>query len=698
MLFNQSKSIRYIVFSCLFSASGYADQPLQIDELNVYGKHDNIQQDHLDDSFFEPFTRDKIVGEDLRNEMVTDVKSALREVANVSVTDSGAFSKNVEIRGLSGDRITYIVDDVAIGNQGMTHAGGGEINLLDVGRVESIEVIKGSPSVIYSPGATGGVVSVTTTTIETESHIAGAVELSYDEGYEKNREAARISVGHNGLGLSVTGSRIRAEDYKIENQEKLDAIILRTNVLDERLGTDAEITDLGFGSESTSIQLKYQIDPLQHIRLQHSEYDAEDISFTHGSATARVFHYDELSRRANKITYYREDRGNSKTSISLYNQILIKDIQQGAAINRTQLDSQGFNLKTSRYFYNSVLHLGIEAVFDDAETNTFSEQVYYAAYASYDLSYSDQLTYTAGLRANRWEVEQNLKPGQNPSLVGGLVGISGQLDPQEEDAFTYALGVIYSANDSNNFSANYSHTHRYPTLMERFAFDVFVGGGVDLEAETADNIELGWKYNNGHWYAAAAIFYSRFDNFINATEVRTLTDESALITCINQGDCNPATGDYDDRDPDFFDIKVFYGNAGQVDNRGIEFSLKKIINGKMEMGFSFGLNEFSAEEAEFISDSRPLEFKGYYKHYFSELPGSPWVKTKARYVTDEPSVKQREGFDPFLVADLYIGGEYKNIGYSIGIRNLFNRVYHEPYTALDGIKRSFLASIRYQYN
>ncbi|MCK5829344.1 MAG: hypothetical protein KAH20_03495 [Methylococcales bacterium] len=33
-------------------------------------------------------------------------------------------------------------------NQGTTHAGGGELNLLDIAGVDSIEVIKRSPSVI----------------------------------------------------------------------------------------------------------------------------------------------------------------------------------------------------------------------------------------------------------------------------------------------------------------------------------------------------------------------------------------------------------------------------------------------------------------------------------------------------------------------------------------------------------------------
>jgi hypothetical protein len=133
-------------------------------------------------------------------------------------------------------------------------------------------------------------------------------------------------------------------------------------------------------------------------------------------------------------------------------------------------------------------------------------------------------------------------------------------------------------------------------------------------------------------------------------------------------------------------------------NQGFEFSIKKIIDHQMEASFSFGLSEFSTHDDSFITDSRPLEFKGYYKKFFPTLPASPWIKLKARYVTDEPKVRQEEGFDPFLVADLYAGGAYKDLYFSAGIRNLFDKVYHEPYTALDGLERSFLVSFSYGFD
>lgn len=662
------------------------------ESITVHGKEGSRRLEHLDESFYEPFTREKLLGEELIKDVEPDIKSALKVLPNVSVVDSGAFIKRVEIRGLSGDRIVYLVDGLRIANQGLTHAGGGEINLTDISRVESIEVIKGSPSVIYAPGASGGVVSVKTRDITTEDHLGLHYTPSYDDGYEKTKHAINLSGAYGGLGLNATASNSDAKTYKVKNQDKLDQVILRTNVLDERLGTADEIQDLGYNDQSLGLGAKYRINSRHSVDAQHTDYQAEDISFTHGAVTSRVFHYDEYARKSNRAGYRFASPNGHEAGFDIYNQEIRKDIRLAGALDRTLLDSKGVNLQGKMYFDKSILRLGTEYVRDEAQTNTFSEQDYYAAYVNHEQTLSD-FTYNLGIRYNRWEVQQNLRPGQNESITQDLVGVSGKLEPQDEDAYTYAAGLSYSVNQANNLSFNYSRTHRYPTLMERFAFDVFVGGGLAIESESADNFEIGWKYNDGLWYGAAALFYSRFNNYIGTKEVRRIIDQTALIECINQGDCDPLTGDFDDRESDFFETKIQYVNFADVVNQGFEFSLKRIVDLDMESGFSLGLNDFDSDDPFATIDSRPLELKAYYKKHLPGLPASPWIKFNARYVTNEPSVEQKEGFSPFFVADLRFGVEYKDVQFNAGIRNLFNEVYHEPFSALDGLERTFFASL-----
>lgn len=389
--------------------------------------------------------------------MISDVKTALKDIANVAVTERGAFSKNIEIRGLSGDRITYLVDDVSIANQGLTHSGGGEINLLDIDTVKGINVIKGSPSVIYAPGATGGVVSIRSKGISSVEGFAGNVSAIYDSGYELDKESVTLQGRKQKLGAKVTLSRTHANTYNVRNQDKLDEVILRTNVLDERLGTADEIKDLGFSSESLTLRGDYQVNTEKRINIQHSHFEGNDISFTHGGSTSRVFHYDALTRESNKLGYHFKGEKGNLLNMSLYHQEIVKDIHDGTAINRTLLDSTGLVVKSKKHLGESILQWGAEFIRDDAETNTFSDQNYYAAYASYETTPSEKLILTVGARANHWKVKQHLKPGQNSTIQGALVGVSGQSAAQNEDALTYASGVIYSPNEQHNLSLNYSH-------------------------------------------------------------------------------------------------------------------------------------------------------------------------------------------------------------------------------------------------
>lgn len=686
----------FVVWQACAANALAAEQATQavtdLDAVEVLGEKENRQQQQLEESFFETFSRERLLGDDLRNESVPDVKSALKDVSNVAVTDSGAFSKKVEIRGLSGDRISYQMDDVRLDNQGLTHSGGGELNLIDIDNVDTIDVVKGSPSVIYAPGATGGVVNLSSKPVATNKHITGKAGVSYDSGYDKTRTSASLSTGRNGFGVRINASQTEANGYNVKDQARLDEVIERTNVLDERVGTDDEIKDLGYSSRNLGLQGRYELDTKRTIDFAHTTYQADDISFTHGASTSRVFHYDDYDRSANQLSYTQQHKGQDKTRFNVYQQRIEKNINQGLTKNTTQLDSMGASVRSQLSFDDKLLRVGGEYVHDEAETNTFSEQDYIAAYGNLEYIPNEKWTYTAGARLNHWEVEQRLRPGQNADVASGLVGVSGQLPPQDETALTYAAGVIYSVDDSNNISANFSHTHRHPSLMERFAFDAFVGGGLVLQSEKADNLEIGWKYAKDDVYASAAVFVSEFEDYIGTKETRKIKDQAALQECIAKGDCDPATGDYDDREADFFDTKVHYINVADVRNKGIELSVKKVVDKQMEAGVALGFNDFDNLD----NSSRPVELKAHYKKYL-DLPTDPWVKVKARYVTDTPAVKQQEGFEPFASVDVLTGGEYRKLKYNAGIRNLFDETYHEPYSALDGLERSISVGVEYDF-
>ncbi|MFQ5587714.1 MAG: TonB-dependent receptor [Nitrospiria bacterium] len=690
------------VFSVLCSGTAAGEEAVVLDKLEVEGEVETDRSaEDLEESFFQPFVREKVFSETIEAESIPDVKSALKEIPNVTIRELGAFTKTIEIRGLSGDRITTVYDGVRISNQGLTYTGGGDANLIDINTVDSIEVVKGSPAVIYDPGATGGVILVESKEIEKGDHLKLKYTFGYDDGLEKTRHATSLSGGYKRLGAALSYSRTDAEDYKVKNREKLQAVIDRSNAQGEgRTGAD-RLTDLGFNEETAGLKLGYQVVPDHRLSFQYSDYEAEDITFVIPSTIdPTLFHINQLTRETRQIRYRIEKLGFLKDMNLAYSDQELVRVEAAPSI----LESRSVSASGGILIHGTRLSIGGEFVNDEADTQVFSEQDYIAGYINAEHIQGDW-TWLGGVRVNRWDVQAKLKPGRDASIAGDLVGVSGSSRPKEETAYTYAAGWVYSLTENNNVSVNYSKTERFPSLFERFAFGNFSGGGLDLKSEAADNFEAAWKYYDGNFAVSVSLFYSDFDNFISTKNRRRIINQAALNQCIALGRCDPLTGDFDDREDEFFASDTRYFNVKRVVNRGFEVSLKKGREKAYEAGLSFGLSDFDVravheptEKNLVLNNTNPLEVNLHYKRYVTDWPSEPWVKLKGRVVTNTPSVQQADGFNPFFVADLFAGFQYpfrdkSKLRFNAGIRNLTDKVYHEPFSPLDGLKRTVFFNI-----
>ena len=244
------------------------------------------------------------------------------------------------------------------------------------------------------------------------------------------------------------------------------------------------------------------------------------------------------------------------------NQQIIRGTFQGIAIHETVLDSDSFQLKALTHWGEAVdITLGAEYTQEQADTRTRADQDYYAGYLNFDAIWGNW-SFSTGVRGNFWTAKQKLIDHRNRALTEELVGISGHIDAIEDQALTYAFGMIYSLTPSHNLSFNYSHTYRFPSLYERFAFDNFIGGGAALTAEKGHNFEWSWKYMDDPWFARASLFYSEFEDYLGTVPRRTLINPAGLQRCVERGRCDPQIGEYDDRENDFFFISGLFRKFG----------------------------------------------------------------------------------------------------------------------------------------
>ena len=139
--------------------------------------------------------------------VVTDL---LRTVPGLTVTRNGGFGavSGVSIRGASADQTLVLIDGVRI-NDPSAPAAGFDFGNLVAGQISRVEVVRGSPGVIWGSQAIGGVVNLLTAA-PTED---GRLTLRAEGGWRDTANLAADASGALGpVRASVGGSYLRTDN------------------------------------------------------------------------------------------------------------------------------------------------------------------------------------------------------------------------------------------------------------------------------------------------------------------------------------------------------------------------------------------------------------------------------------------------------------------------------------------------------
>lgn len=654
-----------------------------------------IEKQYQQEAFNKPYSKQFVSREKIQQEGLTDIKEAIRDIPGVSLTETGAFGKNVTIRGLTGQRVVNVVDGIKIANQGLDHSGAGEINVVDIQNVEQIEVVKGSPAVIYDPGASGGVIMVKTQAADMTPGIAVTQKLAYDEGYDKTTATTTINTATENIAARISYTQEKSEDYKVRGDVDKQYAINRSNALNA-VSNSITVKDLGYDAEALSAKLSAKFATDQQISLDYDEWIGKDIASAHGNTLedASVMLLARKERQSTGITYQKEQLG-------IFHDISVKLNQQQLMERATEdgyteyLDSKTLQLNGFIEKGDLQVSLGLEAVLDEAETAVYSEQDYFAGFANLEYDFG-QWTAFAGIRVNHWETRQKLLAGSNPEVAAQLIGISGITPRTDVFEPTWAVGAQYHLTDHQNISANISRTFRNPDLFERYTFNGFIGGGLALQPEEGHHAEISWKYLDDRWAFNASMFYSDFDQYIWTKTVRRIIDRPGLEYCIQIGKCDPSTGNYNDRETDFFSDTVKYYNANQVENWGMELSARYMQDAH-DFSISGSFNQIDADDPFVQSAAHPIDIHTHYKYTFENLALQPWLKFKLQTVFDEPHVEQKGGFEPYTTASIFAGIQHRYFNLNAGIRNLGNTTYRAAYSGLNGLERTYFINAEFKW-
>ncbi len=496
-------------------------------------------------------------GERLRNNASSTLGDTIEQQLGVHSSSFGNGVGQPVIRGLTGNRITILQNDLQTLDASSSSAD--HANSVESLLSEQIESIRGPASLLYGNNAIGGVVNIIDNRIPETINptIKSAVEIRHGTASDENVGILKLDGSllkntsdkkETGLswhidGLSRENNNRRIPDYALdieaiealehleeneEAEEEHEEEHLENNTKGYIANSHAKadqfsiggswIAEKGFlGFAFTRLNNNYGIPPGAH---HHEEHEDELILLEEEEE-----HEDEIIRI--DLTQSRSELKTAWELDSFFNQISAHIIHSKYEHTELEGDSAGTIYNNEGYdsrwtakhdgFSSGILGLQIgqrdfSAIGEEAfipESNIQTTGIF--TMESFDLQ---NITLEIGARLEHQDIDTGSSCNKNTH------------------SWSASIASIFPINESNRFSTSWSRGERSPsveeffsnidletcgqkaTLIQHASTQRFEVGDPQLKNEVSNNIEFGFYGENDTIYTELNVFYNAFDNYI----------------------------------------------------------------------------------------------------------------------------------------------------------------------------------------
>lgn len=264
----KTKSSLAMAVLCALSGKALAASPADIEHVTIFGNNQAVETTPgsgmvIDQAYLDDFA-------------ITDIMRVLTRVPGIYITEEDGYGlrPNIGMRGNSADRsekITVMEDGVLAAPA--PYASPAAYYFPTIGRMSSIEVLKGGSSVLYGPRTSGGVINLLTTPISDKSF---ATRLDVAMGSDAYRKAHVRASGTEGrIGALGEVYHYGADGFK-------------------QLPTGSET---GFSKTDVVTKIGFALDPDAHHYLEAKlKYSEETSDETYLGVTLEDFNSDPFGR------------------------------------------------------------------------------------------------------------------------------------------------------------------------------------------------------------------------------------------------------------------------------------------------------------------------------------------------------------------------------------------------------------------
>jgi Fe(3+) dicitrate transport protein len=674
-------------------ANDNADEASVIEQLTIFGGDQSVSNI--------PGSAHLLSQEDLEKFNYSDIMRTLTSVPGVYVLEEDGYGlrPNIGMRGTGqnrSDKVTIMEDNVLAAPA--PYSAPSAYYFPTAGRMQQVEVLKGTSSAMYGPRTTGGVVNILSRQIP-EEKVAGqlAVQMGQD-GFAKVH--GYIGTKGENLGTLLEVYRYQADGFKDINHSDNDTGFVKNDILGKvRYSTDPQ-TDF---FQELELKLKYSDEESDDTYMGLTEADFNNSPYTRYSASQKdnmstehiqiqINHLIELSERFSFATsIYRNDfsRNWYKTSKVSGNSLGKGGVETAAdfdkeggvapldvdikANNRNYL-SQGIQTVLNADFNDHQVKFGLRFHKDEMDRFQWVD--------SYELDSSYSMTLVKagieGTDSNRIDSAQALALFVHDEwTVGNFIvnaGLRyedmtierndwGKTDPERSETAKHkvnklnvvlpSLALAYKLNDDLVLLGGIQKGFAPPAP-----------GNSEATNEESMNYELGARYTKESLNTEAILFWSDYENMHgNCTESQNCNEE-------NIGD---------------------QYNAGEVKVSGLEFKVGYAVDlGNMTMPIDF---TYTYSQTEFLNtfesdfwgnvesgDEFPYVPENQFQ-FVVGLEGDSWrsnilVRYSSEMRTEPGSGKGEDPIEARTVVDFVTSYDIaKNQEINFAVDNLLDEVY-----------------------
>ncbi len=688
-----------------------------------------------------------VVGsEEIERRNINTVGDLFRTLPGTSTTNEGAFQVRPRIRGLDSNRVLILVDGERLNNSRTSAQSGIEPGLLETSQIQTVEVVRGSGSVLYGTDALAGTINIITRDTPARRdngfRVGGVLNTFFSSNETGRRGNLEVNGSNNWMAFRVAQSLERFDNYFTGTPNATDVARLRTD--DLQITDDGEVLNSQSHGSNSQGTLRFFLNDTNTLKLNYERRRAANIGFA-GLAGANtgvagltgVFNgffpcsnrdrfnvrYDvggiteNLQRITAKAFYQTQYR--NFTNILTVPRVppFFPGLYQFSE-TVTDTKTAGFDVQSDWLFGRHNVIAGASFFNDDNTDRRLIVSAISAAspnrtvrntrsvpdanlsniafFVQDDFRVSGRLRLIGGFRYDRFKTKSDatVNFAIDPRLTTRqieLLGLTGLTDGLNitNSAITGDFGAVYTLTQNVNLSARIGRSFRTPNISERFFTDAgsaegFLVGNPSLVPETGINFDTSVKFNVRNVRGSATYFNNYFKNFLATTAA--FDDTVTPPVPIRVGN-----------------TQVFQTrNISTARIQGFETEVEAPV--KISLGYLTPYGNFSYLRGDDLDAAQPLDFispfrtnvgfrwqnfgKSYYFDYNVRIVG------KQNRLSEGYLIPVNDGPEPGFVTHNIGGGYYFrrerfNLGVNAGVSNLLDRFYSEQFTFAPARGRSF---------